>query len=93
MELLKRLGRALFGASDSPPGAVGPADLAAVLRGALVAGAGAALTYLLANLGAIDFGVWTPLVTALAAVLVNLLRKLGTGPEPPPARTNLRVRP
>lgn len=44
-------------------------------KGALIAGSGAALTYLTQNIGNIDFGQWTPIVVAGLGIVVNLLRK------------------
>lgn len=58
-----------------------------VLKGALVAGAGVALTYLVQNISASDFGVYGPVVVGVLSVLVNILRKsigVDTGsPEAP----------
>ncbi|GIW81515.1 MAG: hypothetical protein KatS3mg105_3322 [Gemmatales bacterium] len=45
-------------------------------KGALIAGAGAALTYLSQAVSGADFGVWTPVVVALLSVAVNAVRKL-----------------
>lgn len=50
-------------------------DIAKILKGAAVAGIGAAITYLAQNVGSLNFGIYTPVVTAVAAVLVNILRK------------------
>lgn len=47
-----------------------------VLIGALIAGAGAALTYLLAWVSSADLGTYGPLLGAFLSVLINLLRKL-----------------
>lgn len=44
-------------------------------KGALIAGAGAALTYLAQNLTGLDFGQHTPLVVAVLSVVVNYVRK------------------
>lgn len=46
-----------------------------VLKGLCIALGGATLVYMAEILPQIDFGTWTPLVTALAAVLVNYGRK------------------
>jgi hypothetical protein len=46
-----------------------------VLKGALIAAAGAGLTYLADNLGLIPLGPLSPLVAALLSVLVNAVRK------------------
>jgi hypothetical protein len=49
--------------------------------GAGVAGIGAVVTYLVAWAGNIDFGTYTPLVAAISAVVVNLVRKFVTKTE------------
>lgn len=46
-------------------------------KGALIAGGGAALAYLLEALPSLDLGVWGPLVGAALSVGINALRKLG----------------
>ena len=46
-----------------------------ILKGALVAAAGAALTYLAEWVSGADFGEYTPVVVSLSAVLVNIARK------------------
>jgi len=50
-------------------------DVKKVLMGAVVAGLGAALLYILQWLGHLDFGIFGPAVAAVLAVLVNLVRK------------------
>lgn len=52
-----------------------PEDIKSVLTGAGIAGVGAALTFIVENLGKLDFGEWTPFVAAGVAVVVNLIRK------------------
>jgi hypothetical protein len=44
-------------------------------KGALIAGAGAVLTYLVEAVPGIDFGSYTPLVVAVLGILVNFGRK------------------
>lgn len=51
-------------------------DLKKVLVGAGLAAAGAILTYLVEALPNIDLGQWQPIIAAVLAVLVNLVRKL-----------------
>lgn len=51
-------------------------DLVKVGKGALIAGAGAVLTYLTSAITTLDFGEYTPLVVAGFGILVNFLRKL-----------------
>ena len=43
-------------------------------KGALIAGGGAAISYVLEVLMKTDFGNWSPVVTALAAVTINAVR-------------------
>lgn len=50
-------------------------DIAKVGRGAALAGFGAASVYFFENIGAVDFGEWTPFVAAIISVLANLVRK------------------
>jgi len=50
--------------------------LISIGKGALIAGAGAALTYLAEILPNLDFGEWTAVVAAVLAVLVNIFRKM-----------------
>lgn len=52
-----------------------PTDAKKVVIGALVAAAGAALTYLSGWMSGADFGVWTPTITAAWAVFANAVRK------------------
>lgn len=49
--------------------------LVSVFKGALIAAAGAALTYVTEFVSGTDFGSFGPIVAAGLAVLVNLLRK------------------
>ena len=49
--------------------------LVSILKGAAIAGAGAAGVYFFSNLADMDFGAFTPAVVALASVVVNALRK------------------
>lgn len=55
-------------------------DLLKVGRGAVLAGGGAVVVYLLEVVPQVDFGVsFTPLVTAFAAILLNAARKWLSG--------------
>lgn len=47
-----------------------------VVRGTLIAAGGAALTYLGEWVLTVDFGTWTPVVTALSSVLINAAKVL-----------------
>ena len=51
-------------------------DWGKVVKGAFIAGGGAALTYLSSWVSGTDFGVWTPIVVAGLSVLVNYFRKV-----------------
>ena len=52
-----------------------------ILKGLGVALGGAAVTYLATIVAQTDFGVYTPIVVALASVAVNALRKFLAGPN------------
>jgi len=52
-----------------------------IIIGAVIAGSGAALTYLTQFVSDTNFGLWTPAITALMAVLVNAFRKWKQGEE------------
>jgi uncharacterized OB-fold protein len=55
--------------------------LKSVGKGALIAGAGAVLTYLVSAIPGVDFGAYTPMVVAVFGIGVNFLRKLLTNYE------------
>lgn len=50
-------------------------DTKKILTGACIAMGGALLTYLTQVIGETDFGDLTPLITAIAAILINAGRK------------------
>jgi ABC-type antimicrobial peptide transport system permease subunit len=50
-------------------------DLTKLGVGALVAVGGALLTYLADTIPGVDFGVYTPVVVAIASILINSARK------------------
>lgn len=54
-------------------------DLKSLAIGFLIVLAGSALTFVSENVGQIDFGVYTPFVVAVAALLVNVGRKFLAG--------------
>ena len=54
---------------------LGREDWLKIGKGALIAGAGAGAIYLIQVVGGLDFGIYTPAVTALAGILVNAIRK------------------
>ncbi len=62
-------------ANGSPSGFLNADELLKVGKGLLIAASGAAITYIASWVSDTDFGVWTPTVTAGAAVVVNFLRK------------------
>ena len=59
----------------SKRGAIDSADLVKLATGAGIAAAGAALAYVAEWITESDFGTWTPTVTAVAAIVVNVARK------------------
>ena len=58
---------------------LGQEDLLKILKGAAVAVAGALLTYIATIVTQIDFGAYTPVVVAIASILVNAARKVLDG--------------
>jgi len=46
-----------------------------ILKGILISGGAAILTYLAQFISSTDFGVYTPLVVALGGILINALRE------------------
>jgi hypothetical protein len=53
-----------------------PEDIKSILTGAGIAGAGAVLTFIIENIGKLNFGeTWTPIVVVVLSVLVNTIRK------------------
>lgn len=48
-------------------------------KGAGIAGGGAAVVYLLTAVGTLDWGEYTPAITAVAAVLLNAVREWRKG--------------
>jgi len=62
-------------------------EWASVSKGALIAGAAVAMTYLSQHVTASDFGIYGPLVVGALSVLVNILQKMvdqSPQPSPPP---------
>jgi hypothetical protein len=51
------------------------AGMKKVGKGALIAGAGAILSYLTANIANLDFGSWTPVIVAGYGILANFAHK------------------
>lgn len=50
-------------------------DVQKILTGAMIAMGGALLTYFAESLKDVDFGQWTPVVTALASIAINAGRQ------------------
>jgi len=59
----------------SPANKLDQQDLIKVAKGAGLAAAGAAAVYLAEWASNTDFGQWSPTITALAAIGLNLMRK------------------
>jgi hypothetical protein len=59
----------------SPANKLDQQDLIKVAKGAGLAAAGAAAVYLAEWASNTDFGQWSPTITALAAIGLNLIRK------------------
>jgi len=54
-------------------------DIISIIKGAGIAGVGAALTVLTQWATSTDFGAWTPLIVAGLSILANVVRKASTG--------------
>lgn len=63
------------GTADSGRYQLNQEDLTKLGIGALVAVGGALLTYLADTIPGVDFGVYTPVVVAIASILINAGRK------------------
>jgi len=50
-------------------------DLVKIGKGALIAGTGVACTYILENIGNINFGDWTPIAVGIISILTNTILK------------------
>lgn len=48
---------------------------AKILKGAVIAGGGVAVTYFLQSVGSMDFGAYSPVVTGISAILINAVRE------------------
>lgn len=58
----------------SKPFLINSEDVTRILKGAMIAVAGALVVYIADVIPTIDFGVWSPLAVALASIAVNSLR-------------------
>jgi len=48
-------------------------------KGALIAGAGALVYYILTAMLALDYGIYTPIMVAVLSILVNAIKEYKTG--------------
>lgn len=62
-------------ADEKPRFKIDLVGLKKVGKGALIAGAGAILTYLVEAIPGVNFGVYTPFVVGIASILINFGRK------------------
>jgi hypothetical protein len=65
-------------------------DLLKVGKGALIAGSGALLTYLLGQLPNVDFGQYTPIIVSVLSIAINAALKFIEGQKTPVVVTPLR---
>lgn len=63
------------GTADSGKYQLNKEDLTKLGVGALVAIGGALLTYIADTIPGVDFGAYTPIIVAIAGVLINAARK------------------
>ena len=61
--------------TSSPSKSIDFVGMKKVGKGALIAGGAVVLTYLLENMGSIDFGQYTALTVGIASILINFGRK------------------
>ncbi len=61
--------------TDSPMGSIDLIGLKKVGKGALIAGGAAVLTYVLEALPGVNLGTYTPMIMAIAGIVINFLRK------------------
>lgn len=59
----------------SPSKSIDLKGMKKVGKGALIAGGAVLLTYLLENMGSIDFGQYTAVAVGIASILINFARK------------------
>lgn len=52
-----------------------PEDIKAIWRGAMIATAGALLTYVTQVITGANFGQWTPIVVAIWSIVANSIKK------------------
>lgn len=52
-----------------------------ILKGAIIAGFGALLTYILQAISGMDFGSYTPIVVALSGIAVNAVKEYVQGEQ------------
>jgi hypothetical protein len=55
------------------------ATIIKIVKGAMIAGGGALIVYLLHALSMIDYGTSTPIVTAVLAIIINAVNEYRNG--------------
>ncbi len=50
-----------------------------IVKGALIAGGGVALTYILQAISMMEFGEWTAIVVGICSILINAIREFIKG--------------
>lgn len=85
MSTIRAFGRWLFGSNAVPtpsqPGEIKPSEFGNLARQALIVGFSAILVWLPEQLSGMDFGQWTPFVTAAIAALSMLGHRWASGPS------------
>ena len=64
-----------FSASNQIKNAFDTETIRKIIRGAMIAGGGALVVYILTAVSVLDFGTMTPLITALCAIGINAVRE------------------
>jgi hypothetical protein len=59
----------------SPRFTLNKEDMISIAKGAAIAALGAGAVYSVEGIAKLDFQIWSPAITALAAILVNIIRK------------------
>ena len=64
-----------FSANNQVKNAFDSETIRKIIRGAMIAGGGALVVYILTAVSVLDFGTMTPLITALCAIGINAVRE------------------
>jgi len=64
-------------------GPVLAAQIASIIRGAVIAAIGAALTFLVHGMSGVDFGAWSVVATAVLSIATNIVHQLSKDPSSP----------